>query len=564
MPLRSHSIEDYRRYLRDHLPEYSLRDAVLPEPGRGRASCIYLVLGDQSVAKYGVLPAPPHPVQPALLEITGGPEGKKRMTDLQHFVNKRNKIVKFLSENAEARAAGYVLREYRRWDDFSVGLADRDDATVKYQHLAALKKAVEKLKDPTQRDWFRLRRFFHMTTLDQKRQMVINLLAVPPAIYELDTTKPFDKNRFVIKFRDPARAPNYRLTLTSYSELCEQVTGYQNNILGYVTQQMNAIASKLHEKYILPQEVAQQVTRMRAEAPESMRLYIQVDSLQKKFVTAHQAIIDKKRSLLHTVFKSAKQALVGKHVRTHPLRTLRIVTGHLLAGVSAIVAKVESIKVPPPEKTTAQKMLEEVDALVQSGTETVATVVAEEAAAKIFPASPTPQWLTDLGWGTTPIEEDKAAWESIGEHLNSLEKWEGRMKSALHVIGNGDPASRPVTCDQVDEVIQAHAKILYHLGTVKDEFKTQVDFFSEMVSNLELAKNRLAASEDGVKLAVAAYEAKTNEAYRLIENMELEYYRVVDQMAQRAVVLDQQLLAGTVMPADVDRVVDFVQDAEEA
>lgn len=561
--LFDHTIDDYKRLLVERLPEYTLREAVLPAAGAGAGSTLHLVLGNQVLAKYGFVGSPPHPQMPQVLAITGTAEGKKRLDDIKHFVNKRNLIMKYLNENA-ALSDGLVLKSYRRWNDFTVGKPDSQDADVVFEHLAQLKKAIDKQRLATSRDWFTMRRFLHMTTVEQKRQMVIDLLAKPPGIFALDETAPFEKNRFVIKYRSARASPDWRLQLNSFRALHERVTGRENTIAQYVAEQMSAIASKLHEKYVLPQKIAEQAAFVKAAAPPNLKIYAQHDVLQAKFVAAHKSVIDNKRSAVHQAFKAAKEAVVGKHVRTHPIRALRLFVGKLVQGASAIADKVQSIRVPAPKMTQAEKMLEELKGIGQGAAETAGGAVVEHLVSQLGDTSSTPPstWLQDLGWGTREIDDDKDAWENIGEHLNSMQKWENETKTALAKIKNASD-STPFSCADVDQVLRCHAKMIYHLGAVEEEYATQEDFFDRMIGDLEAAKNRLAGQEANTKRLAIEFEAQRNEAYRLLQEIDAGYSTVVTELRSAVELAEAPLVADTALPSGVDAASEFI-DAPEA
>jgi hypothetical protein len=289
-----------------------------------------------------------------------------------------------------------------------------------------------------------------------------------------------------------------------------------------------------------------------------MEMYAQRDSLQKKFVLAHKRIIDNKSSLMHSVMKSARAAAFGTHVRTHPARTFKIVVGHLVAGVSAIKEKIDSMGSPPEVKTVVEEMVDELKGLRDQAAETVATTVAEHVASGLGDGSPSPQWLTDLGWGSTPVEEDKKAWVNIREHFHSMEKWEQRVKVALATIQNGDPKSRPITCGHVDEVVRCHAKIFFHLVKAKEEFGTQLDFFEQMRTQLQTALTQLGPLEERVKRLAIEYEARENSAYEILKGVDLSHYSVVQQAPALAAAMERGVLEETAMPAEVDVVSAFV------
>jgi hypothetical protein len=559
MPIFTHTRADYERFLRERLPEYTLVGDV-PAPGDGPRSAIEFELTNPALAKFGASGHRPVaiPEQPRKLVITGNAEGKKRLDDLKHFVNKRNKIVETLAGSAEATAKGLYLKVYDRWDRFTVGRQGTDDDDVDYEHLAVLREDLAKLTDPTTRNLFRLRRFFHRTTPEQKEQMVRNLLAEHrmPAFRLVEFR---DKNCFFIEpENDEYRASVGRLEFNSYSDLHERLTGYRGGIEGFARSWSHSIASRLGRSE-RERKLAEEIIRIRASVPEDMQIYVQVDTLQRKLVNAYEAILDNERSLLHTAYKAIKAAVVGKHVRTHPFRTLRILTGHLLKGVSAVVEKVQTVETPPPPPTMAEEMLEEAKSTLREfGGKSAELIMREVIPPKV------PQWAQDLGWGTTEMEHDKRTWTNIEEHLNSMEKWEAALKSSLSGIQSGlaKPVAERPSCKDVDTVLHQQAKMLYHLVGVKKLFKSQVEHFEGMVQDLEAARTLLESQEDQMKALVIEFESRSNAAYELIKGVDLAHYSLVRQLRTEGVDVDERLKQTVAPPARIDVAMEFIDDPE--
>jgi hypothetical protein len=563
MAIFTHSRSDYERFLRERLPEYTLVGDV-PAPGQGAQSAITFELANPSLAKFGASGHRPVviPEQPRRLVITGSAEGKKRLDDLKHFVNKRNKIIEVLAGSAEASAKGLHLKVYDRWDRFMVGRQGTTDDDVDYEHLAVLREDLAKLTDPTTRDLFRLRRFFHRTTPEQKEQMVRNLLAEHrmPAFRLVEFR---DKNCFFIEpENDGYRASVGRLEFNSYSDLHERLTGYRGGVEGFATELGHSIARRLnrgeHER-----KLAEEIIQIRAKVPEDMQIYVQVDTLQKKLVTAYETILENERSLVHKAYLAIKAAVVGKHVRTHPFRTLRILTGHLLKGVSAVVGEVQKMNLdePPPTPTLAEEMLEQAKSTMSDfGGKSAELIMREVVPPKV------PQWAQDLGWGTTEMEQDKRAWTHIQEHLNSMEKWEGDLKSSLGAIatGIGKSVSQRPSCKDVDTVLYQQAKMLYHLVGVKTLFKAQVEHFDGMVEDLEAARTQLESHEGRMKGLIIEFESRTNAAYELIKGVDLAHYSLVRQLRTEGMEVDERMKRTTAPPSRMDVAMDFIDDPENA
>ena len=562
MPIFTHTRADYERFLRERLPEYEYTlVGDVPAPGDGARSALTFDLTNPALAKFGASGHRPVviPEQPRRLVITGNAEGKKRLDDLKHFVNKRNKIIETLAGSAEASSKGLHLKVYHRWDRFTVGRSGTDDDDVDYEHLAVLREDLVKLTDPTTRNLFRLRRFFHMTTPEQKEQMVRNLLAQHrrPAFRLVEFR---NKNCFLI---EPENA-DYRasvgvLEFNSYSTLHEHLTGYTGTVSEFFGNWVSSIANRLGRGE-RERRLAEEIIRIRASVPEDMQIYVQVDTLQKKLVSAYETILANERSVIHAAYKAIKAKLVGKHVRTHPFRTLRILTGHLLKGVSAVVEKVRAIDAPPPpDPTLAEEMLKEAKSTMREfGGKSAELIMREVIPPKV------PQWAQDLGWGTTEMEHDKRTWINIEEHLNSMEKWESDLKTSLGGIQSGigkTVAERP-SCKDVDTVLYQQAKILYHLVGVKNLFKAQVEHFEGMVEDLEAARTRLESQEDQMKHLVIEFESRTNAAYELIKGVDLAHYNLVRQLRTEGEAFDERMKRTVAPPSRTDVAMEFIDDPE--
>lgn len=560
MPLFTHTRSDYESFLRERLPEYSLVGDV-PAPGQGRRSAIEFELTAPALAKLGqsghrsvVIPE-----QPRRLIITGNAEGKKRLDDLKHFVNKRNKIIDALAGSAEASARGIHLKAYHRWDRFTVGRAGTSDEDVDYEHLAVLKADLEKLTDPTTRDLFRLRRFFHMTTPEQKEQMVRNLLAEHrrPAFRLVEFR---NKNCFFIEPEgDAYREQVGVLEFNSYSDLHKRLTGYRGGTEMFVKEWAHKLAKRLNRSE-RERKLAEEIILIRTKVPEHLEIFVQVDTLQKDLASAYETILKNEQSIIHRAYKAIKAAVVGKHVRTHPFRTLRILTGHLLQGVSAVVEKVQAIQTPPTPPSMAEEMLDQAKSSMSEFGEKTAEMIIQE----VIPPK-VPQWAQDLGWGTTKMQQDKETWTHIEEHLNSIEKWEDDLKSALGGMasGIGKPVSERPSCKDVDTVLYQHAKILYHLVGVKRLFKDQVENFEGMVHDLETARTLLSAQEVRVQSLLLEFKSRTNEAYRLISDIDLARYSAIQHLRAEGIEVDERMKTTVAPPSRTDVSMEFIDDPEQ-
>ena len=545
----SHSRGEYEGFLRSRLPEYQLESSPLPAPGQGDASALHFRLLDPTLANYGSERPPIHPKQLDLLIIKGDAEGKKRLADLKHYVNKRNLIISVLATNGAARDANLVLKSYTRWDDFVVGNQDHDTQDTKYEHLASLRADLEKMKNPLNRDWFKLRRFFHNTTEEQKKEMIEQYLREQHDYYRLVEFR--GKNDFTIGPKDPARARDEPpVHISSFSELRRQfgeATGISAVGRFFFGQFIDRMVDSDRER-----RLAEEIARIRALVPEDEAIYIRRDTLQREFATIQHDVTLTHGSTVHNILKAIKQKFIGTHLSTHPWRGLRLLTDAVVRPVGRFLTHIQELVTTAEPLDVGAEMVGEARQMVLEGKRVPRTDEGAVETVEALTERAGDHWYHDFGFGRSAQELDAMGWKRIQSAIESLQVHERELKQTLHAIGAGvvPPGSRVEgpSCAHVHEVLYRHAKILYHTQVMRTEFRERLDAFRSMRDDIQKARQALEQGEDAMKRVLTGVLSAETEAYRMIETIDLKRYNLVRNLSHEGATRDAEL-ARDVLPS---------------
>jgi predicted secreted Zn-dependent protease len=544
----SHSRGEYESFLRDKLPEYRLETSPLPAPGQGAASELRFTLLNPTLAKYGSERPHIHPKQPNPLIITGNAEGKKRLADLKHYVNKRNLIIEVLATNAQAREGHLALKAYTRWDDFVVGHQDHDTLDTKYEHLASLRADLEKMKNPLNRDWFKLRRFFHSTTEEQKKEMIEQYLREQHDYYELVEFR--GKNDFVIAPKDPALAREVpRVHIHSFSELRRQFgesTGPAAVGRFFFGRLINYMVDKDRER-----RLAEEIARIRALVSQEDAIYIRRDTLQREFATIQHDVTLTHGSTVHNILKAIKEKIVGTHVKTHPWRKWKLLSDAVVRPVGRFVTHIRELATTADPLDVGAEMVGEARQMVLEGRRVPHTEEGAVETVEVLTERPGDHWYHDLGFGRSAAEQDAMGWQRIQSAIESIGVHERHLKETLHTIGAGASAGARVegpSCAHVHEVLYRHAKILYHTRVMRKEFRERLEAFRAMRENIRTARQQLEEVEDTMKRVLTGVLSAEVEAYRMIETIDLKRYNLVRNLSREGATTDEAL-ARDVLPS---------------
>lgn len=466
----------YLNYIAINLPEYRLVGDSIPSP----PNAVVLELHNASLARHKGGAMPFATVQPARLEF----RAEKRFGQLKHFKEKREKIIDYLSRDCPQK--GLVLKKYTSWNKFTVGNKVDLLDDLEYAHLALLKANTADLASGFM---FYVRRFFHHTTPEMKEAYIRkymkercklhvlvhfehnNMFFVGKAATTSGIGSHAGDNEGIFNFYSARKGKWIDVQGTMLTSM-SQLTAYCTDISGPI--------SNLWNEHKIATEVAR-VTKIMEDAGFGGR-----DQFQQLVAEVE---VSMQGGLMNTATKGIKEAIFGKHCRTHPVRATRVAFGKIFGIVKMAIPKILREAGFKVAKVVAETVIEHAGQGIQIA-ETAAT-----GTQAIIATKPVPQWVQDLGLSKSEDDLNKDAWKAIQDHIDSLEKWETRFIELETKIKEAR-REKVVTCQQMNDLLRCYAKIQFHIEALLKCYGDEINDLQATAQVVREVKTRLDGFED--------------------------------------------------------------------
>jgi hypothetical protein len=207
---------------------------------------------------------------------------------------------------------------------------------------------------------------------------------------------------------------------------------------------------------------------------------------------------DMQGGALHDVSKGLKEAIFGKHCRTHPVRATRMALSKIFGIVSAALPKAVTKLGSKAASAVVNTVVSEAETAlegVSASTMVSGAAIGERAV---------PQWVQDIGLSKSEEEIHKGRWDEIQEHINSLDKWETRfIEIETEVAAPG--REQVVTCAQMNDLLRCYAKIQFHLDKLIECYQVEIRELEEVGRMVSTTKTALSSFESSFKEGAVSF-----------------------------------------------------------